>query len=99
MMILGVSSRVVPILAGVDSTKVSSLWGPFILFNVGNAGRVVLEILTDFAPRPAYSLLGLTGFIEITALFWWGIELWHTMNLSRTQRGQLLRLPLPSPAK
>jgi hypothetical protein len=32
-MILGVASRVVPILAGVDSSRVSSLWGPFILLN------------------------------------------------------------------
>ena len=51
MMILGVSSRVVPILAGVDSKRFASLWGPFILLNVGCAGRVGLQVLTDFAPH------------------------------------------------
>lgn len=95
MMILGVSSRVVPILAGVDANRVSSLWGPFILFNAGNAGRVILQILTDFIPNVAYPLVGLTGFVEVTALAWWGVELWHTMNLSKTRRAPLLRGPLP----
>jgi hypothetical protein len=94
LMILGVASRVVPILAGVDSKRISSLWGPFILINVGCAGRVVLQILTDFIPQAAFPLVGVTGFIEVTALAWWGVELWHTMNLSRTHRAQLLRAPL-----
>jgi hypothetical protein len=95
MMILGVASRVVPILAGVDSKRISALWGPFILINVGCGGRVVLQILTDFIPSVAYRLVGVTGFIEVTALAWWGLELWHTMNLSRTHRAKLLRAPLP----
>ena len=86
MMILGVSSRVVPILAGVDSTKLTSLWGPFILLNIGNAGRVGLQVLSDWYPSVAYSLIGFTGFIELTALAWWGVHLWRVMNLARTRR-------------
>ena len=95
MMILGVASRVVPILAGVDSERVSRLWGPFVLLNVGCAGRVLLQVLTDFFPVPSFSLVGLTGFIEVIALGWWGLELWHTMNLAQTHRAELLRSPLP----
>ncbi|MGH9651290.1 MAG: NnrS family protein, partial [Terriglobales bacterium] len=95
MMILGVSSKVVPILAGVDAKQVGSLWGPFILLNVGCTGRVVLQILTDFIPQVAFPLVGLTGFIELTALAWWGIELWRTMNLARTHRARLFGAPLP----
>ncbi|MGH9469425.1 MAG: NnrS family protein [Terriglobia bacterium] len=95
MMILGVSSRVVPILAGVDSKHLTSLWGPFILLNAGCAGRVVLEILTDSAPRAAYPLIGITGFMELGALAWWAIGLWRVMNLSRTHRAGVLRAPLP----
>jgi hypothetical protein len=60
---------------------------------------VVLQILTDFIPSVAFPLLGVTGFIEVTALAWWGVELWHTMNLSRTHRAQLLRTPLPMAAR
>ena len=99
LMIQGVASRVVPILAGIDSKRISALWGPFILINVGCAGRVVLQILTDFFPGASFPLVGLTGFIEVTALEWWGVELWHTMNFSRTHRAQLLRPPLPVEAR
>jgi hypothetical protein len=83
----------------VDSKQVSSLWGPFVLFNVGNTGRVVLQILTDFFPSVAFPLVGLTGFIEVTALAWWGFELWQTMNLSKTHRGKLLQSPVAFPAR
>ncbi|MGE5724916.1 MAG: NnrS family protein [Acidobacteriota bacterium] len=97
LMILGVSARVVPILAGVDSRKLDSLWGPFLLLNLGCAGRVGLQILTDFAPRVAYPLIGMTGFIEVTALAWWGIGLWRVMNLAHTHRPQVLAAPLVMP--
>jgi hypothetical protein len=95
MMILGVASRVVPILAGADAKQLSALWGPFILLNVGNAGRVILQLLTDFVPSVAYPLVGVTGFIEVTALAWWGIELWHTMNRSVNRRPEGVPSPLP----
>jgi hypothetical protein len=95
MMIMGVASRVVPILAGVDSERVSRLWGPFILLNVGCSGRVLLQVLTDFIPAMAFPLVGLTGFIEVIVLTWWGVELWHTMNFARTRRSKLLGASLP----
>lgn len=97
LMILGVSARVVPILAGVDSKKLDPLWGPFVLINLGCAGRVGLQVLTDFAPAVAYPLLGLTGFLEVAALAWWGIGLWRVMNLARTHRPQVLAAPLVMP--
>ncbi|MGH9326914.1 MAG: NnrS family protein [Terriglobia bacterium] len=99
MMILGVSSRVVPILAGVDSKQLTSLWGPFILLNVGCAGRVTMQVLTDSAPHVAYPLLGITGFLELGALAWWGIGLWRVMNLSKTHRASVLKAPMPLAAQ
>lgn len=95
MMIMGVASRVVPILAGVESERLSRLWGPFILLNLGCAGRVLLQVLTDFIPATAFPLVGFTGFIEVIALGWWGFELWHTMNLARTHRAKRLGAPQP----
>jgi NnrS protein len=95
MMILGVSSRVVPILAGMDGAKLTSLWGPFILINVGNAGRVLLQVLTDWYPKAAYPVLGFTGFIEVMALAWWGMHLWRVMNLARIHRPQTLKIDVP----
>lgn len=86
MMIMGVAARVVPILAGVDTKRTSSLAGPFVLINLGNAGRVLLQVLTDFFPAVAYPLVGLTGFLEVAAIAWWGVELWRLMNLAQTRR-------------
>jgi hypothetical protein len=94
-MILGVAGRVVPILAGFDGNRISSFWGPFVIFNIGCVGRVGLQILTDFVPRIAYPLVGFTGFIELTALTWWGVEMWRTMNLARKRRPAMLRTPPP----
>ena len=99
MMILGVSSRVVPILAGVDAKRMNSLWAPFILLNIGCAGRVLLQVLTDFIPNVAYPLIGFTGFIELAALGWWGIELWRTMNLSAKGGAASMLAPFPLPAR
>jgi hypothetical protein len=86
-MILGVAGRVTPILAGVDGNHFSRLWVPFVLFNLGCTARVVLQIATDFTAR-AYPLLGMTGFVELVALTWWGVEVWRIMNLARGRRNQ-----------
>ena len=67
----------------------------FFLINLGNTGRVALQILTDFIPSIAYPLVGFTGFVEVTALAWWGIGLWRLMNLSRVNRPQMLAAPFP----
>ena len=99
LMIVGVSSRVVPILAGLDPSRISRLWGPFLMLNVGCAGRVVLQILTDFAPKVAYALIGFTGFIELGALAWWGIELWAAMNLAKQRKLPPIGIRMPLPAR
>jgi hypothetical protein len=98
LMIMGVSAKIVPILAGVDARSLSSLWGPFLLVNIGNALRVSLQLATDFTPV-AFPLVGVTGFIEVVGLAWWGIELWRTMNLARTHRPKQLVMPVPLGAR
>ncbi len=82
MMIVGVASRVVPILAGLDASRLSRLWGPFLLLNIGCIGRVSLQITADWLPQVAFPLVGLTGFLEVAALSWWGIELWRIMSIA-----------------
>jgi hypothetical protein len=89
---------VVPILAGIDGASLTALWGPFILINVGNTGRVLLQVLTDWFPKFAYSLVGFTGFIEVIALAWWGIHLWRVMNLAKTRRPQAITINVPARA-
>jgi hypothetical protein len=93
MMIIGVSSRIVPILSGVKGEGLTRLWGPFLLLNLGCAGRVALEVLTDFAPGAAYRWIGVTGFIEVAALAWWGVGMWRVMDLAKIHRQDVLGPP------
>jgi hypothetical protein len=74
MMIVGVSSKVVPTLSGVDVRRASSLWPTFLLLNVGNAMRISTQIATDFTPA-AYPFMGVSGFFEVLGLGLWGYEL------------------------
>jgi hypothetical protein len=47
-MIVGVASKVVPTLNGLDLRRLPRLWLPFCLINVGCAWRVIGQSLTDF---------------------------------------------------
>jgi uncharacterized protein involved in response to NO len=82
MMIVGVSSKVVPTLSGVDVRRANSLWPTFLLLNLGNLTRVSSQIATDFFP-PAYSVMGFSGFIEVVGLTLWGYELFANMRAGK----------------
>jgi hypothetical protein len=78
LMIVGVAGRVVPTLNGVDIRRLTPLWGPFLLLNLGCAQRVVAQTLTDFTPH-AFPVAGLSGLLEVTGLALWGVHLWAVM--------------------
>jgi hypothetical protein len=78
MMILGVSSRVVPTLNGADVSRLSRLWVPFVLLNLGCALRVTTQIATDLTAS-AFPLTGVSGVLEVTALAVWATHLWRVM--------------------
>lgn len=82
MMIVGVSSKIVPMLAGVDLRRTRSLWLTFILLNIGNITRVSFQIATDFSPT-AYKVMGISGFIEVLGLTLWGYELAANMRAGK----------------
>lgn len=82
MMIVGVSSKVVPTLSGVDVRRANSLWPTFLLLNLGNLTRVSSQIATDFFP-PAFSMMGFSGFIEVVGLTLWGYELFANMRAGK----------------
>ena len=79
MMILGVSSRIVPVLNGVDIVRLSLLWPPFVLLNTGCTLRVVFQIATDFTPS-AFPIAGVSLMFEVTALALWATHLWLIMS-------------------
>ncbi|HEU4794567.1 MAG TPA: DUF1858 domain-containing protein [Pyrinomonadaceae bacterium] len=82
MMIVGVSSKVVPMLSGVDVRNARSLWPTFLLLNIGNLTRVSFQIATDFSPA-AYKVMGISGFIEVVGLTLWGYELVANMRAGK----------------
>jgi hypothetical protein len=82
MMIVGVSSKIVPTLSGVDVRRANSLWPTFILLNLGNLTRVSFQISTDFSPA-AYPVMGVSGFIEVVGLTLWGYELFANMRAAK----------------
>ena len=67
------------------------------MLNADCAGRVALQILTSLVPGFAYPLIGFTGFIELIALTWWGVELWRVMNTARKTRPAMLHIPPSAP--
>ncbi|HJT90182.1 MAG TPA: DUF1858 domain-containing protein [Bryobacteraceae bacterium] len=81
MMILGVSSKVVPALGGIDPRRLSSLRLTFWLVNIGNAMRVFFQILTD-TRQWAYPWMGLSAWVEVSGLVLWAIDLWRAMGRS-----------------
>ena len=82
MMIVGVSSKVVPTLSGVDVRRANALWPTFLLLNIGNVTRVTSQIATDFFPS-AYSVMGFSGFIEVLGLTLWGYELISNIRVGK----------------
>jgi uncharacterized protein involved in response to NO len=90
MMIVGVSSKVVPTLSGVDVRRANALWPTFLLLNLGNLTRVSSQIATDFVPS-AFSVMGFSGFVEVIGLTLWGYELCANMRAGKKlERGTSL---------
>ncbi len=70
MMIVGMSSKVVPTLRDIDRERLPALWTPFVLINAGCLLRVFLQILTDWHAG-AFLLVGISGLLE-----WLGLAVW-----------------------
>ncbi len=79
MMIMGMAAKVVPTLNGVDPHRLTPLWGPFLLINLGCFLRVSFQTLTDWHPG-FFAVVGVSGTLEVAALAWWGIGLYRIMR-------------------
>ena len=79
LMIVGVSSKIVPVLCGLSPTQVSSLRVAFWLINIGNCMRVAFQILTD-SYSWAYPLMAASAWIEVAGLSVWAVDLWRSMS-------------------
>lgn len=79
MTIMGVSARVVPMLGGLSTRRMSPLWLPFILVNIGCAMRVTLQMATDLI-QPAFAMVGVSGILEVAGFALWGLHLLRVMG-------------------
>lgn len=96
LMIMGMSSRVVPTLRGIHPGALGSLMGPFLLVNTGCLLRVSLQTLTDWHPV-FFALVGVSSLFELTGLAWWGAEMLRLMHRpvvhGRDRSGSLVERP------
>jgi hypothetical protein len=79
LMIVGISSKVAPVLSGIDPARLSSLRAAFWLLNIGCAMRVGFQVATDtfgWAFPPA----ALSAPVELTGFALWAIDLHRTMQ-------------------
>jgi hypothetical protein len=84
LMIMGFASKVAPTLNGVDVRQLSSLWGPYLLVNVGCLLRVSTQTLTDWHSG-FFTIIGLSGTLEVIGLAWWGAGLIHIMRRGKSE--------------
>ncbi|HET6573200.1 MAG TPA: DUF1858 domain-containing protein [Fimbriiglobus sp.] len=85
LMIVGVASKIVPTLNGVDPRSLTRLWLPFALINLGCALRVAGQTATDLADW-VFPLAGVSGTLEVAGLAVWGVHLWRVMNGAYTDQ-------------
>lgn len=86
MMIVGMSSTIVPVVRGIAPGQLPSLWLPFALINLGCLVRVVFQIGTDWHPM-FFTLVGISGMLEWTGLAFWACHLAMLM-LGRAGSGE-----------
>jgi hypothetical protein len=98
LMILGVSSKIVPVLGGLSPSQVGTLRAAFWLVNIGNAMRVVFQILTDSFPW-AYPVMAASAWIEVTGLAIWGFDLWRAMSHRPRATAACVSVPLTLAAR
>jgi hypothetical protein len=80
MLMIGYSMKMIPVFTG------NRIWSglltnwTFWLLNIGNGTRIGFEILSATRNPTIHQIVGFTGFLEVVALFLFGINIWVTMS-------------------
>ncbi len=84
MMIIGCASKMIPMSLGTQLYSYRILFWTFVLLNLGNAFRVLCQPLAvDYHINALFLPMGLSGFIEDTALVLFGYNVWKTVAQRR----------------
>ncbi len=82
LMIVGVSSKVTPILSGVDLQQTNTLWTAFVILNFGNIARIVGQIALDLTSA-VNALVAASGFIQWAGIVLWADDLWRSIAVGK----------------
>ncbi|MCS7265236.1 MAG: DUF1858 domain-containing protein, partial [Armatimonadetes bacterium] len=82
MMIVGVSSKVTPILSGIDLKQTNPLWTAFVLLNLGNIARIFGQTALDLTSA-VNALVAASGFIQWAGIVLWADDLWRNIAIAK----------------
>ncbi|MFQ5876622.1 MAG: DUF1858 domain-containing protein [Acidobacteriota bacterium] len=77
---LGMACRIVPVFRGVGLHSAALREWSFWLLAFGNAIRVVFQSLSAFLGPGWLRVAGISGVLELAAIFLFAVNLWRTMN-------------------
>ena len=80
MLMIGYSMKMIPVFTGNRIWSGTLTNWTFWLLNIGNGARIGFEILSATRNPVIHQIVGLTGFLEVIALFLFGINIWVTMS-------------------
>jgi len=80
MLMIGFSMKMIPVFTGNQIWSETLTTWTFWLLNIGNASRIGFEILCATKNITVHQIVGVTGFLEVLALFLFGINIWVTMT-------------------
>jgi hypothetical protein len=77
---IGYSMKMIPVFTGNRIWSQGLTNWTFWLLNMGNSTRIGFEILSATKDPTFHRIVGFTGFLEVTALLLFGINIWVTMT-------------------
>jgi hypothetical protein len=80
MLMIGYSMKMIPVFTGNRIWSQGLTNWTFWLLNMGNSTRIGFEILSATKDPTFHRIVGFTGFLEVTALLLFGINIWVTMT-------------------
>jgi hypothetical protein len=80
MLMIGYSMKMIPVFTGNRIWSGSLTNWTFWLLNIGNGSRIGFELLSITKDPTVHQIVGFTGFLEVLALFLFGINIWVTMS-------------------
>jgi hypothetical protein len=80
MLMIGYSMKMIPVFTGNQIWSSGLTNWTFWLLNIGNTARIGFEILSITKDPTIHHILGFTGFLEVSALILFGINIWVTMT-------------------